>query len=334
MKTKRLGAACRIGVLACALASPAAAGEPVPRLLVLSAYPAEMTRLLAATEVTGTKVIDERTFYLGVLEGHAVVLALTGIGLVNAATTTSAALGDADFDVERIVFSGVAGSTRYIGDVAVPERWTDGQGNFWEADAAMLDLARAVAADPAVTLESCAPVGDPLCLGEGPTTGLATPVCILDEEDHQPHRSEILVGDVGRSSDPFDDHALPCLPLGGNVFGCEVCGSEESRSPNPLRFLEGTVAFLDPSLFFRFLEWGAQGVQYVAEDMETVAVARVAYGDGTSPTPFIAFRAVSDGRGDPLGLPGFPAQFFAYHELAAGNAAAATTAFLRRLGAP
>ena len=47
--------------------------------------------------------------------------------------------------------------------------------------------------------------------------------------------------------------------------------------------------------------------------------------------PFIAFRAVSDGDGDPLGLPGFPQQFFAYYPLAAANAAAVAEAFVARL---
>ncbi|MCU1427209.1 MAG: hypothetical protein JWL83_1209, partial [Actinomycetia bacterium] len=37
----------------------------------------------------------------------------------------------------------------------------------------------------------------------------------------------------------------------------------------------------------------------------------------------------SDGRGDPLNLPGFPWQFFAYRQLAGNNAAAVTIAFLK-----
>jgi hypothetical protein len=46
--------------------------------------------------------------------------------------------------------------------------------------------------------------------------------------------------------------------------------------------------------------------------------------------PFIGFRAVSDGGGDPLHLPGFPVQFFYYRQLAADNAARVTLAFLAR----
>jgi nucleoside phosphorylase len=44
--------------------------------------------------------------------------------------------------------------------------------------------------------------------------------------------------------------------------------------------------------------------------------------------PFIGFRAISDGTEDPLMLPGFPAQFFVYTQLAADNAAAVTLAFV------
>jgi nucleoside phosphorylase len=46
--------------------------------------------------------------------------------------------------------------------------------------------------------------------------------------------------------------------------------------------------------------------------------------------PFLGIRGVSDGLGDPLRLPGFPAQFYVYRQLAADNAAATTVAFLRR----
>jgi len=40
---------------------------------------------------------------------------------------------------------------------------------------------------------------------------------------------------------------------------------------------------------------------------------------------------VSDGGGDPLGLPGFPVQFFYYRQLAADNAALVTAAVLKAL---
>jgi len=64
-------------------------------------------------------------------------------------------------------------------------------------------------------------------------------------------------------------------------------------------------------------------------DNETAAVAAEAQARGI---PFIGFRGVSDGPGDPLGLPGYPTQFFAYYRLAARNSAAAAMAFIEQVG--
>ena len=55
-------------------------------------------------------------------------------------------------------------------------------------------------------------------------------------------------------------------------------------------------------------------------------MAKVAARSGV---PFIAFRSLSDGKGDPLMLPGFPFQFFVYRQLAADNAATMALAFLK-----
>jgi nucleoside phosphorylase len=62
-----------------------------------------------------------------------------------------------------------------------------------------------------------------------------------------------------------------------------------------------------------------------AQDEETAAVASIAR---QYRVPFLGIRAVSDGQGDPLHLPGFPWQFFVYRQLAGNNAATVTIAFL------
>jgi len=116
-----------------------------------------------------------------------------------------------------------------------------------------------------------------------------------------PHQPTVVLPGRGRSMDPFAG-ARPCQPGGGEVFGCEL--------PTPVT----AVATRIPD----------------AEDMETAAIGRIATRSGV---PWVAMRAVSDGAGDPLGLPGFPAQFFAYYRLAAGNAAAVTIALLERVSA-
>lgn len=113
-----------------------------------------------------------------------------------------------------------------------------------------------------------------------------------------PHRPRVRVGRLGRSGD--SGVPIACLPGAGEIFGCEL--------PEPA----AKAGRREP----------------VAVDMESAAVARAAAAHGV---PFLAFRAVSDGAGDPLGLPGFPAQFLAYYRIAAANAAAGTVGLLERL---
>ena len=124
-------------------------------------------------------------------------------------------------------------------------------------------------------------------------------------------------GGIGRSSDPFGGQALPCQPNGGDLYGCDVVTSTATSG------LEAIAHVAAP-------EVEAADDAPIANDMETAAIAREAAARGL---PFIAFRAVSDGAGDPLGIHGFPAQLVAYYHLAAHNAAAATVAFLKLLAA-
>src|SRR5437867_3935506 len=101
------------------------------RVLVLSAYPTEGAILLAAAApVTEVGVFNGRRFFAGSIAGKNVVLGLTGVGLVDADLTTRAVLAhlqESGVRVKGIVFSGVAGSTYNIGDVVVPDHWTDDQ---------------------------------------------------------------------------------------------------------------------------------------------------------------------------------------------------------------
>lgn len=117
-------------------------------------------------------------------------------------------------------------------------------------------------------------------------------------------RPRIFVGGVGESGDPFGTRPFQCQPDDSPVFGCDVGPlSRGAAQAQPVS---------DP----------------VAQDMETAAVARVAQARGI---PWLAFRGVSDGAGDPLGLPGFPAQFFAYYNLAAHNSAQGAMKLLSRV---
>ena len=119
------------------------------------------------------------------------------------------------------------------------------------------------------------------------------------------HRPRIFVGGVGESGDPFGSTPFRCQENNDDVFGCDIKDlAALARRAKPVP---------DP----------------VAQDMETAAVARVASAAGI---PWIGFRGVSDGAGDPLDLGGFPAQFFAYYNLAAVNSAEGAAKLLQKIG--
>lgn len=265
---------------------------------VLGAMPSELAPLLERATVEETVTHDGRVFHRGTLGGTPVVLAMTGIGLVNATETTRLLLDR--FDLAGLVFSGVAGSPHRIADVTVPESWSEPGGESYAVDTAWLEVARTVAARNE-ELERCTPY--PL---DDPAAEL---VCM-------PFAPAIFVGGRGSSSDPFGGAVVVCRPGGGDVFGCDPT--------------------LEPGASVAASAAAPDGVANVAPeddltvDMETAASAREAAARGL---PFIAYRAVSDGAEDPLGLPGFPTQFFAYYRLAAENAAAAATSFLAELAA-
>jgi nucleoside phosphorylase len=292
-----------------------------PRLLVLSAFPGEIDHLLTQTSIAKTVTIDGRTFYVGRLRGNDVVLALTGIGLVNADHTTSLALAHfrcgRRLAIDGIVFSGVSGGKTFIGDVTIPARWTIDDGKTWfPADPAM--FATAQRASASVKLADSVPLGDVACIGLDPD---------LVETIRLPHQPQILPGGDGSSSDPFGGRAFPCVPGGGDVFGCRPCRAPGFAPPDLARFVTGALPFIDPNFFLGYFQNPTPSTgSHAADDMETAAVARLAHANAL---PFIAFRALSDGLGDPLMLPGFPFQFFIYRQIAADNAATTALAFLK-----
>ncbi len=271
--------------------------SPPPRIAVLSAFPAELAAYLDDASVSEEVVVNDRVFRVGVLGGVQVVMGLTGIGLVNAATTTRALLER--FEVDGIVVSGVAGSALQIGDVTVPAAWVTKDGSTYAAQQNWLALAEDIAAPGMVSLERCTTV----------PSASQNPVCM-------PQAPVIVVGGVGQSSDSFGSNGLPCQPGGGDLYGCDI-DSMDPPSAAAVRRASATRT-------------SDAAAAPVVNDMETAAIAREATLHGI---PFIAFRAVSDGAGDPLGLPGLLAQFSAYYHFAAHNAAAATLAFLERVAA-
>jgi nucleoside phosphorylase len=320
-----IAASVAAAVLPLANVAPTYAGVPAragctPRTLVLSAMPVELAPLLAQTTVTTTIELGNRHLYVGRLRGRNVVLALTGIGPVNATHTARQALARftcaGGSRITAVVFSGVAGGDE-IGNVIVPSRWTlDAGKHVLGVDRRMLAAARTVARAP-LALQRTAPAGDPAC-GCVTNPDLVGTVSVT----HQPR---VEVGGTGQTTDPFSGRALACVPAGGDVLGCEPCVAQTNAGGNAERLGPSVLPFVDPAFFSGYAASSAASPGYVAEDEETAAVDAVAT---ARHVPFIGIRAVSDGGGDPLQLPGFPVQFFYYRQLAADNAARMTMAFL------
>lgn len=306
-----------------ALAADTSDDGCVERVLVLGAMPLEIHPFLEAGSFDPADTVraEERDFHVGELAGHDVVLAMTGIGLVNARETAATAFEHVGCGFYGVVFSGVAGSKRSIGDVSIPQRWTLDDGRSWTGvDPIMFDVAGTLAGPDEVPLRRDVPIGDDACLCAGVET-IGTPV----ELEHQP---QVFVGGDGVSYDTYGDRSLPCVPGGGDVFGCEPCLVSEGTVADTGEFARDAPSYADPEFLRDFFQPPAETTDtYEAQDMETAAVAQVAAG---ADVPFLGIRSASDGRGDPLGLPGFPFQFFAYRHLAGENAAATTIAFLER----
>lgn len=287
-----------VAALALALASCGSdedAARPPAPVAILSAFPAELAPLVAAARVREQVSINGRVFRVGEIGGVPVVLALTGIGLINARNTTRDLLDH--FAVRGIVFSGVAGSSLRIGDVTTARTWSLADGSRYSADEEWLALAEELARERNIVMETC--TVRPLAPGE--------PVVCLA------HVPALLVGGSGSSTDSFGNAPQRCQPSGGEVFGCDV---DEAA---PVTLIAGQSAGLLASI---------DAETITTADMESAAVAREA---AARAVRFIAFRGTSDGSGDPLDLPGFPAQFFTYYRLAAHNAAAAAIGFLAKL---
>jgi nucleoside phosphorylase len=294
---------------------------PEQRTLILTAFPAEADAILARTTLdpNPSVVVDGRHFYLGTLGGKKVIVAMTGIGMVNAAQTTETALDhftpESGISIGAVVFSGVAGGSgrTEIGSVAVPARWTADDGATWHAvDAGMLAAANTLTVD----LLSTDSIGDPACY-----CGLFTgPRIDLKREP------QLFVGGDGSSDDNNNGTAFPAIPLGGDVFGPQPCRAPDFTPLFTGNFFQALGPFLAFGLLSNITGFLTDVPPAVdAVDQETAAAQQVADAHGI---PFLGIRGMSDGPGDPLNLPGYPFSFFVYKQIAADNAAIVTEAFL------
>ena len=243
--------------------------------------------------------INGRTFYVGVLGNHPVILGPTGIGLMNAGATTRAAL-DA-FDVEGVVVSAVAGTALQVGDVAVPTTWQLPDGRLYPTHGPWRDLAGDVVTAGGVMMDRCTSVApnlspEPVCIAGPPVVGF---------------------GGYGQSEDPFGDSPFPCqedLEQYADVFGCEVV---PTRRPIPrASFRSRPPSRSTPAAQRRGHGDGGDRP-----------------GRGGARPSFHRLPRCLRRRRRPARLAGVSSQFFSYYHLAARNAAAVTVAFLEGLAA-
>jgi nucleoside phosphorylase len=321
-------------------AASAAAGPMAPacrgarRLMIVSAYPAEMGKIMRTTQLDTVEPVrsappDSKEYWTGTLEGKQVIETLAGIGPVNATHTTEDAFTVFGGCISGVVFSGVAGAgsdhlgphgqarSSRIGDVTVPDGWNSAHAPYdGVASRSMMAVAAGVAGH--VQLENTTPAGDRACMCVDPGT---VPGVTF------PYTPTVLLHGEGSTTDPFGGQAGPCLQHGGDLGGCEPCPVALGTSPDPGRFVTNVA---DPA-FLPGLITGSAGSgdsipgSFIESDEETGAVGAIA---NAHHVPFIGFRGISDGSPDPLMLPGFPSQFVVYDQLAADNSATMALAFV------
>lgn len=297
------------------------------RTLILSAYPAEADSVLSKTTLDKSPVVKAKThtFYAGTISGKPVLVGMTGIGLVNASNATEDALTNLTCNsthtfVGAVLFSGVAGSTSkaQIGDVAAPRRWTLDDGKtFHPVDPAMLAAAAALAAAKAPTLGSQETAGNPGCTGVDPKF---VPLVDLARVP------KVHVGGDGASADSLGGQAGECIPDAGDFFGCQPCDAPDRSPADPQATVSGATSWLSQNAGgIVGAASSAAGKTYDAIDEETAAVQTVA---DKHTVPFLGFRGISDGPGDPLSLPNASLEFYLYKQLAADNVAAAVEQYM------
>jgi adenosylhomocysteine nucleosidase len=302
-----IGIVCWAFILAGCGSSPDVRSDLVEeslRIAIVSAFDPELQQLLKAARIQDTFVINGRSYHVGELEGNQVVLFKSGVSMVNAAMTTQTVLDH--FNIEGIIFSGIAGGVNpdlNIGDVVVPTQWgqyqeqvfaretTEGWDLGWHSE-------------------------------EFPNYGMMYPqkVSVTRKGDKPDAEEELFWFQV-------DPEMLSIARQAANSVQLENCASSGiCLETEPSVILGGNgvsgPTFVDNA---EYREWVWNTFQADALDMETAAVAHVAY---VNDVPFIAFRSLSDLAG---GGPGAN-EIDIFFQLASDNSAEVVLTFLQAWG--
>jgi len=274
--------------------------DTVPRTAVITAFAPE--KIAMAALLTDKKIykLHGAEIVAGTLAGHPVLLAESGVSMVNA-TLTAQNLIDR-FKVERIVFSGIAGGidpTLHVGDVVVPEEWAEPMETIILRETPEGPKAPAWMASEVLPL----PVYDGT---------IASKKIDTNHEFHASFKADAALLDTAKK-------VATSLKL-------KACSSDRHCLEQPPQILVGgvgvsTMSFVDNA---KFRDWLYTAWKARATDMESAAVAQVAYVNGV---PFIAFRSLSDLAGGEADSN----RMDLFMTLAAENAAAVVKAFVGEL---
>lgn len=280
-------------------------GQPVdtvPRLGIVSAFAPEWVLLQEHLEGAQTHEINGTRFITGQMEGRDVVLFLSGISMVNAAMTVQLALER--FEIEGLVVSGIAGGVDpdlSVGDVVIARQW----GQYLE-----------------------------MIYARETEDGFAIPPWMSSDF---PNYGMMFVRNTGVARPGMDEPETrfwfdtdPAYLAVAEQVAAEItledCSPDNTCLPDPPRVVvsgngvSGSV-FVDNA---DFREWVFETFEAQVLDMETAAIAHVAYANDV---PFIAFRSLSDLAGGEDGAN----EMRTFMSFAANNSAQLVMAFLRAL---
>jgi adenosylhomocysteine nucleosidase len=296
-----------VSLVACNAPAQLSRPDATPRVLIMSPLGIELEQLRSHAQVTNTHVINGRTYSVGQLAGQDVVLVSTGMSMVNAAMVAQTALHH--FDARAIVVSGIAGGVNpnlHIGDVVAPTQWAEYQEQV---------LARET--------------DEGWIVVEPFTRRLGNYGMMFTQHVHVTRKS----GEADVEEGIFWFPVAPELLAVARQVAPQVQLSRYTPEGTALthdpRIIAGGNGVSGPSFVdnARYRDWVWQTFQADALDMESAAIAHVAY---VNEVPYIVFRSLSDLAGGGAGE-NEQAMFL---ELAADNSAAVVEAFLEALPVP
>ncbi|QEN06601.1 phosphorylase [Oceanispirochaeta crateris] len=270
------------------------------RIAIVSAFGPEVVKLKSIATIEEEIVINGKSFTLCEIEGKKAVLFLSGISMVNAAMTTQMALDT--FNISHILFSGIAGGVNpdlNIGDVTIPAQWAQYQESlFARKTDEGYDLGWHQEIYPGFGMMYPQNVD----VTHGRLDGVdETESKFWFDVDEDLLAVAEKISDVTLLSETEDAKLshVPKLVVGGvGVSGMTFVDNAEYR------------------------EWAFDNFQADCLDMESAAVAHVAY---VADVPFIAFRSLSDLAGGGEG----ENEMGTFFGLAADNAAEVLLQFLK-----